>query len=189
MHISSQLLSPGPHIGSLRLALVFTPWKVTYAKISTFLCESWLLSIYQHLTVLVSSALVWHLTFVVLNLSYISFHIQAGLRDIVGSVRDHRNKVSIAIKWAIVFLLVEVLPSVCKNRTSVRCDKAKHDQMKYACIKVSLSPDGLTSSWGQELGLKTLNCLNDGYDGDPWSSIYTNELMTLNYMETFSTKT
>lgn len=43
------------------------------------------------------------------------FTIQLYFADIMGLISDHHNNTDIAIKWIVIFLLVEGLPSVCKN--------------------------------------------------------------------------
>lgn len=43
------------------------------------------------------------------------YTIQLYFGDIVGLVSGHHNNTDIAIKWVVIFLLVEGLPSVCKN--------------------------------------------------------------------------
>ena len=42
------------------------------------------------------------------------------------------KQVHITIKWVVNFLLVEVLPSICKNATSVKHNKGKHNKTRYA---------------------------------------------------------
>lgn len=61
---------------------------------------------------------------------------QAYLGDTASSVPDHRNEANIAIQRVIIFLLEEGLnfSLLKKNTTPVKCNKAKHNKTRYACV-------------------------------------------------------
>lgn len=76
---------------------------------------------------------------------------QAYLRDIAGSVPGYRNKTSLIIRQVIliIFLLVGILPSVCKKMQHLwHAIEYSNNKIRYACINSAPSfPHGIGRSF------------------------------------------